>query len=67
GTVALPTGDGTFPTLEDMERRHIELALQRFDRNYTEVAKRLGISRSTLWRKLKAYNLESEQSRETSA
>jgi DNA-binding NtrC family response regulator len=49
--------DGGFPTLEQMERAHIAHALERFDRNYSEVARRLGISRSTLWRKLKAYKL----------
>lgn len=49
--------DGGFMTLEEVERRHIETALNRFSRNYTEVARQLGISRSTLWRKLKTYKL----------
>jgi len=49
--------DGEFATLEETERRHIEAALQRYGAHYTEAAKRLGISRSTLWRKLKTYRL----------
>jgi DNA-binding NtrC family response regulator len=49
-----------FLTLEELERGHIEDALARFSRNYTEVARKLGISRSTLWRKLKAYRLAEE-------
>jgi len=44
--------------LEEMERRHILLALQALDNNQTEVAKRLGISRSTLWRKLQEHQIK---------
>jgi DNA-binding NtrC family response regulator len=52
---------GEFATLEQMEQDHIRNALNRFGHNYTEVARRLGISRSTLWRKLKAYKLADDQ------
>jgi len=61
-TVSGATDSGEFPTLEQVERAHIVRALERYDHNYSEVARRLGISRSTLWRKLKAYKLaDSEQ------
>ena len=45
------------PTLEDMEKDLIQRALARLDGNQTEVAKQLGISRSTLWRKIKEYDI----------
>lgn len=45
------------PTLEDMEKDLIQRALTRLDGNQTEVAKQLGISRSTLWRKIKEYDI----------
>ncbi len=45
------------PTLQEMEQELIERALERLNGNQTEVAKNLGISRSTLWRKMKEYNI----------
>jgi two-component system, NtrC family, response regulator AtoC len=47
-------------TLQDMEKDHIERALKQFNGNQTEVAKSLGISRSTLWRKMKEYGLSKD-------
>ncbi|MCQ2108170.1 MAG: sigma-54 dependent transcriptional regulator [Fibrobacter sp.] len=47
-------------TLEEMERRHILNALSVCNGNRTEVCKRLGISRATLWRKLKELKIEME-------
>lgn len=47
------------PSLQEVERDLIERALKRLDGNQTEAAKRLGISRSTLWRKMKEYGLSS--------
>ncbi|MDX9972271.1 MAG: sigma-54 dependent transcriptional regulator [FCB group bacterium] len=49
--------DGDLPTLVEMEERLIRSALERYEGNQTEVAKHLGISRSTLWRKMKEYNI----------
>ena len=46
-----------FPTLKDMERRHIERALTHFGGNRTRTCKALGISKATLWRKIKSYGL----------
>ena len=42
-------------TLSQVEEEHLRFALEHFDGNQTAVAKRLGISRSTLWRKMKEY------------
>lgn len=47
-------------TLEEMEKRFIKRVLEKYKENHTEAAKKLGISRSTLWRKLKEYNLYPE-------
>jgi transcriptional regulator with PAS, ATPase and Fis domain len=44
-------------SLEEMERRHILHALSVCKNNKTEVCKRLGISRATLWRKLKELQI----------
>lgn len=44
----------TSGTLEDIERRIIHLVLKEENMNQTKAAARLGISRSTLWRKLSA-------------
>lgn len=49
--------DGEVSTLEQVEKQAIQGALVKYKHNHTEVAKRLGISRSTLWRKLKQYGL----------
>jgi transcriptional regulator with PAS, ATPase and Fis domain len=47
----------SIPTLQEAEKRLIEMALERLDGNQTEVAKKMGISRSTLWRKIKEYDI----------
>ena len=44
-------------SLRDMERELITATLERTDRNMAEAAKRLGIARATLYRKVKAYQL----------
>ena len=44
-------------TLAEVEREHIKFVLGLTSHNYTEAAKKLGISRSTLWRKMKEYGL----------
>jgi len=51
---ALP--DNIVP-LETVERDYIERALVSQHHNYSETARKLGISRSTLWRKLREYGL----------
>ncbi len=48
----------TIPTLEEMEEQHIRRLLTELEDNYSEVAKKLGIGRTTLWRKMKKYGLQ---------
>jgi len=45
-------------SLEDIEREHILRVLKSVNNNRTRASKILGISRSTLWRKLKELNIE---------
>lgn len=45
-------------SLEEMERRHILHALSVCKGNQAEICEKLGISRSTLWRKVKALKIE---------
>ncbi len=49
--------DDTVPTLAEMESRHIRYALEMLNGNQSRTAKELGISRSTLWRKMREYNI----------
>lgn len=44
-------------SLEDLERKAIVAAMQHYSSNLTMVAKSLGISRPTLYAKLKKYNI----------
>jgi DNA-binding NtrC family response regulator len=46
------------PTLDELERRYIQLILRETRGRQTEAARRLGISRKALWEKRKRYNLE---------
>ena len=58
--LALPDhASGHTPTLQQMEEQLIRTTLQQVEGNQTEAAKRLGISRSTLWRKTKEYKIVS--------
>ena len=51
-------------TLKDLEREYIKQSLALLDNNYSDAAKKLGISRSTLWRKIKEYEIEGQAARE---
>ena len=56
-----PQGTGSnddILTLDELERRHILNALSVCNGNKSEVCKKLGISRATLWRKLKDLKIE---------
>ena len=44
-------------TLEEVEYKIIKLCLEKEEYNQTKAADSLGISRATLWRKMKKYNL----------
>jgi DNA-binding NtrC family response regulator len=57
--LALPNLSGReMPTLREMEESLVRTALARFAGNQTEAARQLGISRSTLWRKLKEFGID---------
>jgi DNA-binding NtrC family response regulator len=51
-------GNGHMRRLEDIESEMIRVAISRYDGHMSEVARRLGIGRSTLYRKLKDLGLE---------
>lgn len=44
---------GSFPTLDEMEEKMIRMALEKNNGNYTAAAEQLGITRQTLYNKLK--------------
>lgn len=44
-------------TLQEVEKRHLKRALEAFDGNKTRAAEALGISRETLYQKIKTYGL----------
>ena len=49
---------GEIPTLAELERRHIEQVLAQLDSNFSRTARALGISLSTLKRKVSALGLK---------
>jgi DNA-binding NtrC family response regulator len=59
---ALPLIDdeGDIKTLDNLEAEIIRFALRHYRGHMSEVSRRLGIGRSTLYRKLKEYGLEDE-------
>jgi DNA-binding NtrC family response regulator len=58
GYLRLVSSDGRMRTLEDIEAEAIRFAIEIHQGRMSEVARRLGIGRSTLYRKLKEYGLE---------
>ncbi len=56
--IAAITDAGEMRSLEAMEADMIRLALGRYRGHMTEVARRLGIGRSTLYRKMREFGLE---------
>lgn len=54
----IQNADGHFKTLSEIEKHVIEAALKRYNGHMSEVARRLGIGRSTLYRKLEGYGVE---------
>lgn len=50
----------TNATLEDLEQAYIRHTLSGNRSSYADVAKRLGISKKTLWEKRKRYNLDAD-------
>ena len=56
--VRILDGRGHLRTLEDIERDLIQLAIEVYAGHMSEVARRLGIGRSTLYRKVREQGLE---------
>lgn len=54
---AQPSGSASIHTLWETEEQQLRLALQETGGNYTEAARILGISRSTLYGKLKKHGI----------
>ena len=61
--VAVLDREGHLRTLEDIERDLIEFAIQTYSGHMSEVARRLGIGRSTLYRKVREHSLDVDQVR----
>jgi DNA-binding NtrC family response regulator len=53
--------DGHLRKLEEIEHELIKLAIEKYDGHMSEVARRLGIGRSTLYRKLREMGIEDQQ------
>lgn len=53
-------GQGEVRALADVELEMIRLAIEHYDGQMSEIARRLGIGRSTLYRKLKEYGIDPE-------
>ncbi len=56
------TSGSRWPTLQELEKQHILRTLNHVDWNLGRATELLGISRATLWRKLKAYGIQSTKS-----
>jgi DNA-binding NtrC family response regulator len=56
---------GHMKKLEQIEADMIRMAISRYDGHMSEVARRLGIGRSTLYRKLKDFGLEQKPAENT--
>ena len=61
------TRAGHIRKFEEMELEIIRMAIARYEGHMSEVARRLGIGRSTLYRKLKEFGLEPELATEPMA
>jgi len=56
--VQIITGEGHVRALEEIERDLIEFAIGTYAGQMSEIARRLGIGRSTLYRKVREHDLE---------
>ena len=54
----IDTESGEIESMEEVERKHIQIALQAFDGNRTHAAEKLGLNVRTLGNKIKQYELE---------
>ena len=51
--------DGQLRTMEEMEAEMLRVALERYEGRMSEIARRLGIGRSTLYRRVRDLGLDS--------
>jgi len=65
--LSMTDATGHIRKFEEMESEIIETAIARYEGHMSEVARRLGIGRSTLYRKLKEFGLEPELENEPMA
>ena len=56
--VAIFDREGHLRSLQEIEKDLIELAIETYEGKMSEVARRLGMGRSTLYRKLREHDLE---------
>ncbi|MER8611563.1 MULTISPECIES: sigma-54 dependent transcriptional regulator [unclassified Mesorhizobium] len=63
GTLRALDDRGNVRALADVELEMIKLAIDHYNGQMSEVARRLGIGRSTLYRKLKEYGIDPETGR----
>jgi len=63
GMLRVVDDGGDIRTLADIEIDMIRLAIDHYDGQMSEVARRLGIGRSTLYRKLKEYGIDPDATR----
>lgn len=63
GTLRALDERGNVRALADVELEMIQLAIDHYNGQMSEVARRLGIGRSTLYRKLKEYGIDPETGR----
>lgn len=60
GEISLLDETSEVRTVADVEEAHIRFALDHYGGQMSEVARRLGIGRSTLYRKLKDYDIDAD-------
>jgi DNA-binding NtrC family response regulator len=53
--------DGHLRKLEEIEHELIRFAIEKYEGHMSEVARRLGIGRSTLYRKLREMGIDDER------
>ena len=58
GPVAIFNEDGEMRELTDVEKDILQLAIDHYEGHMSEVSRRLGIGRSTLYRKVREYDLK---------
>ena len=66
GPVAVFGDDGEMRELEAVERDILQLAIDHYDGHMSEVSRRLGIGRSTLYRKVREYDLKVREDQKAS-